>query len=187
MRSEKPDTGALERAVVSLAAALAEAAVLIGGLAVSAWGYVRVTDEVTFAARLLAADVARVLADAGIRSRLVKGNAVDGDIPWRVKARIGGFVIDVLPPLVPLEFDRAVTVTLARGRQVRVVDLEGLLRLKLRAGGPQDLLDTAQLLRRHPEQLERIRPIAEKYRLWSQIEKWMRAEFDIHLALTLKA
>ncbi len=80
---------------------------------------------------------------------------------------------DILPPVVPLDFDRAVRVRLARGSTVRVVDLDGLLRLKLRAGGPQDLLDTAQLLRTHPEMLERVRPVAEAYSQWEQLESWL--------------
>ncbi len=169
-----PDADAIETAATTLAAALGEAAVLVGGLAVSAWGYVRATDDVDFVARLTATEVMARLAKAGIESRVLKGDVLDGDIPWCVKGRIAGFAFDVLPPLVPLEFERAVVVSLGGGREVRVVDLDGLLRLKLRAGGPQDLLDAAQLLRRHPEQVERIRPIAEAYRLWSRIELWMK-------------
>ncbi len=174
MTSDKPDAETIEAAATALAAALGEAAVLIGGLAVSAWGYVRATDDVDFIARLPVAEVVARLAKAGIESRVLKGNALEGDIPWCVKGRISGFAFDVLPPLVPLEFDLAVPVALGSGREVRVVDLDGLLRLKLRAGGPQDLLDAAQLLRRHPEQLERIRPIAEAYRLWPQLERWLK-------------
>ena len=62
---------------------------------------------------------------------------------------------------------------LGRGNAVRVVDLDGLLRLKLRAAGPQDLLDAAQLLRKHPEMLEQVRPVAEAYGQWERLESWL--------------
>lgn len=47
---------------------------------------------------------------------------------------------------------------------LRLVGLEGLLRLKIRAQGPQDLLDVAVLVLRHPEYRERAREIAAAVR-----------------------
>jgi hypothetical protein len=164
----------LEHAASRLAVALGDAGMLVGGLAVSAWGYVRATDDIDFVANLPASAVVERLESAGIKCRVRKGSMLEGDIAWCVSGKLGGVVFDVLPPLVPLDFDRAVTVTLARGNAIRVVDLDGLLRLKLRAGGPQDLLDAAQLLRRHPELVERIRPIAVAYSLWDRLEAWMK-------------
>ncbi len=169
-----PKAGDLEQAAIRLAEALGDAVVLVGGLAVSAWGYVRATDDIDFVANVSVQEVQERLAAAGIDSRVLRGSLLDADIPWRVKGRISGFAFDVLPPLVPIDFEKAVTVTLAGQKPVRVVDLEALLRLKLRAGGPQDLLDTAKLLRAHPELVDRIRPIAEKYRLWVQVDQWMK-------------
>src|SRR5512143_1938783 len=174
MPREKPRPEDIETAATTLAAVLGEAGILIGGLAVSAWGYVRATDDVDFVANVSVQEVQERLAAAGIDSRVLRGRRLDGDIPWCVRGRIGGFAFDVLPPLVPIDFEKAVTVTLAAQKPVRVVDLEALLRLKLRAGGPQDLLDTAKLLRAHPELVNRIRPIAEKYRLWVQVDQWMK-------------
>jgi hypothetical protein len=171
--SAKPDAEDIEQAAIRLAEVLGDAGVLIGGLAVSAWGYVRATDDIDFVANVPASEVQERLAAAGFASHVLKGSVLDGDIPWCVKGTISGFAFDVLPPLVPIDFQRAVTVTLAGGKPVRVVDLETLLRLKLRAGGPQDLLDVAKLLRAHPEVVERIRAVAEKYGLWAQVERWM--------------
>lgn len=163
----------LERAALRIAEALGEDGVLVGGLAVAAWGYVRATDDVDFVARIGPTAVRERLAEAGIDTSLHRGNVLDGDIAWCVKGEVGGVVFDVLPLVVPLDLDRAVRVALGRGKAVRVVDLEGLVRLKLRAGGPQDLLDVAQLLRRHPELVARARPIAEAYSLWERVETWM--------------
>ena len=112
------------------------------------------------------------LKAAGLSGRIHRGNVLNGDMAWCVKGRLREVAFDILPPVVPFDFDLAVRVGLARGT-VRVVDLDGLLRLKLRAGGPQGLLDTAQLLRKHPEMLERVRPIAEAYSQWEQLESWL--------------
>jgi hypothetical protein len=172
--SDERETGDLERAAIRLASVLGEEAVLIGGLAVSAWGFIRSTDDIDFIARIPAAEVQQRLATAGLDSHVLRGNALDGDIPWCVKGRIEGFAFDILPPLVPVDFDRAVPVPLADGTPVRVVDLETLLRLKLRAGGPQDLLDVAKLLRAHPGLVETTRAVAEKYGVWKQVDRWMR-------------
>jgi len=171
--SAPPDARDLEHAVIRLADALGDAALLIGGLAVSAWGYVRATDDIDFVASIPPAEVQQRLAAAGLASHLLEGNLLDGDIPWCVKGRIGGFAFDVLPPLVPIDFDQAVTVRLAGRKSVRVVDLETLLRLKLHAGGPQDLLDVAKLLRVHPGLVDRARTVAEKYGLWAQLDRWL--------------
>jgi len=53
-------------------------------------------------------------------------------------------------PLVPIAWDQALSTEIGGGT-LKVVDLDGLLRLKFRAGGPQDLLDAARLVLRHPE------------------------------------
>jgi len=171
--SAKLDAEDVEQAAIRLAEALGDAAVLIGGFAVSAWGYVRATDDVDFVANLTVSEVQKRLAAAGLASHVRRGNVPDAEIPWCVEGKIAGFTFEVLPPLVPIDFQQAVTVRLAGGRPVRVVDLESLLRLKLRAGGPQDLLDVARLLRAHPERVDRVRTVAEKYGLWAQVDRWM--------------
>jgi hypothetical protein len=167
----RPDD--LEKAATRLAALLGDDGMMVGGLAVAAWGYVRATDDVDFVANLSAATVLERLKAAGISARVLKGSVLDGDIEWCIKGRLGEIAFDILPPVVPLDFERAVTVTLGRGNAVRVVDLDGLLRLKLRAGGPQDLLDAAQLLRKHPKFLDGIRPVAEAYSEWERLESWL--------------
>jgi hypothetical protein len=164
----------LEAAATRIAAVLGDDGVLVGGLAVAAWGYVRATDDIDFVARLPATAVVERLKAAGISSRIHRGGGtLDDGIEWCVGGRLGQVAFDVLPPLVPLRFDRAVTIALARGSVVRVVDLDGLLRLKLKAGGPQDLLDAAQLLRKHPEMLEPSRAVAESYGQWERLRRWL--------------
>ena len=140
----RPDD--LEETATRIAAVLGDQGMLVDGMAVATWGYVRATDDVDFVANLAATEVVERLKAAGLSARIHKGSVLDGDMEWCIKGRLGEVAFDILPPVVPLDFDRAVKVRLARGSAVRVVDLDGLLRLKLRAGGPQDLLDAAQLL-----------------------------------------
>jgi len=171
---EKGGADTLEVVATRIAAALGEDGVLVGGMAVAAWGYVRATDDVDFVARLAPSRVVERLKTAGIRSRIHRGGDVPDDgIEWCVKGRLDGVAFDVLPPLVPLHLDQAVTIRLAPGRAVRVVDLDGLLRLKLKAGGPQDLLDVAQLLRKHPQMRAKVRPVAEAYGQWQGLQHWL--------------
>jgi hypothetical protein len=172
--TRETDRDTLEHVAVRIADALGEDGVLVGGLAVAAWGYVRATDDVDFVAQLPARVVLERLDAAGVPSRIRKGaGPLDDGVEWCVRGEIEGVVFDVLPPVVPLHLERAVEVRLSKGSMVRVVDLDGLLRLKLKAGGPQDLLDAAQLLRKHPERLEDVRPVAEAYGQWDQLQRWL--------------
>ena len=57
---------------------------------------------------------------------------------------------------------------------LRVVDLDGLLRLKFRAGGPQDLLDAARLVLLHPDTEARARELATAYRAADRFDIWLK-------------
>ena len=46
---------------------------------------------------------------------------------------VEGVRVDVLPALVPIRWEHGIELTVAGRTRIRVVDLEGLLRLKLRA------------------------------------------------------
>jgi len=91
-----------------------------------------------------------------------------------LRGMVGTVRFDVLPPLVPIRWDRAITVSLDRRATIRVVDLESLIRLKLKAGGPKDLMDVAALVLRHPEQRERAQELAVAYRIRAELDIWLR-------------
>jgi hypothetical protein len=148
---------------------------LIGGLAVGAHGYVRATDDVDFVTRLTLPVVKERFRAQGIAATIARGDALEGDPPC-VKAVVDGVRVDVLARIVPLDWDHAKELVFEdRKSRLRVVDLEGLLRLKLRAGGPQDLMDTAALLLLHPDLLEKAREIAMAYsvRTADQLNLWL--------------
>ena len=54
-----------------------------------------------------------------------------------------------------------------------MVDLDGLIRLKLRAQGAQDLLDVAMLLYEHPDRLEWTRSLARAYGVSEKLDLWL--------------
>ncbi len=84
-----------------------------------------------------------------------------------------GVRFDVMPPLVALEWDRAIEVPMTEKRRLRVIDLDGLVRLKLRAQGPRDLMDVAALTLRHPERLAAAREAARSYGALDRLDQWL--------------
>jgi len=140
-----------------------EHCVIIGALAVAAHGYVRATIDVDVICRLSLDEVVARLHGAGIEATLKRGDILDGDFSC-VKGTLDGVRFDVLPPLVMLRWEQAETLSL-EGRELKVVDLEALFRLKMRAGGPKDLIDAAMLALIHPEEKEKAVAAAAAYRL----------------------
>jgi hypothetical protein len=146
--------------------------VLVGGLAVGVHGFVRATNDLDFISRLPLELARRRLQQAGIVTRLVRGGVLDGGFSC-VKGEIEGIPFDVLPPLVPIAWQDALRINVAGGT-LGVVDLDGLLRLKFRAGGPQDLLDVARLVLRHPDRQARARELAIAYRAADRFDTWLK-------------
>ena len=163
---------ALVRVAALLAQALgAERCLLVGGLAVAGHGYVRATDDVDFVVDLSLEAARQRLAAAGIATTVLRGDPAEGDFPC-LRGTVEGTRFDILPQLVPIEWQDAIAVSTEHG-PLRLVGLEGLLRLKMRAQGPQDLLDVAVLILRHPEYRERARTIAAAYRVQDQLDSFL--------------
>jgi hypothetical protein len=103
-----------------------------------------------------------------------RGDILEGDIRSVVYGTADGIRFDVLFPPVAINWGNTIVLSIAEGQPpVRVVDLETLIRLKLRAGGPQDLIDVVQLVRRHPEKQRFASQAAEAYRLEHRLETWL--------------
>ncbi len=82
-----------------------------------AHGYVRATTDVDFVVRDLDAAGKRLL-EQGLRVERLRGAFTC------LRGRVGTVRFDVLPPLVPIRWDRAITVSLEGRATIRVVDLE---------------------------------------------------------------
>jgi hypothetical protein len=145
---------------------------LVGGLAVGSYGYIRATKDVDFIVRGDLAAVRKRLLAQGIAAVLTQGDPFEGDFPC-LKAMVGDVRVDVMPPLVALAWDRAVDVPLSKTASIRVVDLVGLLQLKLKAGGPKDIVDVAALVLRHPAVKAQATELASAFGLVDTLERWL--------------
>jgi hypothetical protein len=140
---------------------------LIGGLAVGAHGFVRATGDIEFVVRDLARAGSR-LQQHGIRVERLRGDFSC------LRGTIETVRFEVLPPLVPILWDRTIDVDLGDGSTLRVVDLDSLIRLKLKAAGPKDLMDVAALAHPHPDIRERAREQAVAYRIIDKLDAWLQ-------------
>ena len=173
MRSMPRRRANLVSAAVRLARLLGpDQCVLIGGLALGAHGYVRATDDLDFISRQPLGATRDRLRTAGIETRLLRGDALEGGFDC-LKGEIEGIPFDVLPSLVSIRWDALLTLEIGGGR-LNVVDLDALLQLKFRAGGPQDLLDAARLVLLHPESQSRAEELATAYRARDRFDAWLR-------------
>lgn len=126
---------------------------LIGGLAVAAWGSPRSTEDIDLLAEVTSsAETERTLLAEGWNVSWHRGG-LDDPIPLllRLQWAHGGPEIEVICATRPWEramLGRAVRVVLPGGFRVPVVAPADLITLKLKAGGPQDLIDVADLLTR---------------------------------------
>lgn len=160
---------------------------LIGGLAVSAWGVVRATEDVDFLADSSPSPL-RNLAVRHAMQKRIEGRGYTAE--WRV-----GGTDDPIPLLLRVGMPRPAyglgadilwahkrwqrealqrTIALRVSRmEVFVLHPEDLILMKLEAGGPQDLLDVETLLSNPPAELDlkRLKDKAVQLRLAARLEK----------------
>lgn len=145
-----------------------EDCLIVGGLAVAVHGYARATDDVDLVTRLALKEAQKRLRAHGIDTAMTRGDVLEGDFRC-LQGTLDGVRFDILPELVPIDWGRVLRLSVG-GSDLRVVDLVSLIRLKLRAGGPQDLMDAAHLLLQHPEHLAKARELARTYRLADKLD-----------------
>ncbi|HUG53719.1 MAG TPA: hypothetical protein VMR21_08960 [Vicinamibacteria bacterium] len=172
----------LLRVARRVAGILGSDGVLVGGLAVGAHGYLRATGDVDFVTRLPLKEAQTRLQAGGVPTTLQRGDPLEGGFSC-LRGVLEDVRIDVMPLLVPLDWERSIEMAWTRGPRLRVVDLDGLLRLKFRAGGPKDLMDAAALALRHPDHRDKGRELAMAYGVGETFETWLgdrrlRAEIE---------
>ena len=146
-----------------------ESCVLIGGLAVAAYGHERATKDVDFITRLPLREAKERLAAHGLSVEVRRGDPAEG-VPTFLRTNIAGVLVDVLPMLVAIDWERLPEVPLTPKGSIKVIDLDTLLLLKARAGGMQDVLDMTQLVLRNPDRLSLAREFAGRYGVGSKLE-----------------
>ncbi|MER3423452.1 MAG: hypothetical protein C4293_09700 [Nitrospiraceae bacterium] len=157
----------LSRLEQARAHGLLQAYALIGGFAVSTWGVPRATQDIDFAVAIGSADPQALATFIG--GRYEAGGLDD---PLRgvvhVSIEVGSEAVSLQliflsSALEDVAFRRVATISVME-RVIPVVSWQGLVLLKLYAGGPQDKLDAHQILRvRHPtpDDLQQIAEMAE--------------------------
>ncbi len=149
-----------------------EECLLAGGLAVMAHGFVRVTRDVDVLTRLPLPEARARLAAKDLPTHLLRGNPPEGRFSC-LKGECDGLPFDVLPQIVPVHWEAAVPVEGRGAGSLRVVALDDLLTLKLKAQGPKDLMDAAILVLLHRETEARARELATAYRALDRFELWL--------------
>src|SRR5439155_20377784 len=168
-KSGEPD---LRRIAARLAEILGpDRCVVVGALAVAVHGYPRATDDVDLLTKLDLKEAQKLLRDHGIETVMKRGDVLEGDFSC-LQGTLEGVRFDILPEIVALQWDHALSLSLG-GTVLRIVDLDGLVRLKLRAGGPQDLMDAAHLLLQHPDRISGAREAARAYHLQDKLDVWL--------------
>lgn len=162
---------------------------LIGGLAVSAWGHVRATQDID----VLADSTPSPVQEIAIRKTLAtfweaqgcvvewRSGAADDPIPLLLRLTLpppGAMTVDVLWAWRPWQQEslKRTSVLRVAGTTVAVLHPEDLILMKLQAGGPQDLLDVESILSSNPPELDRQRLVqtASRLRLKAVLERCIR-------------
>jgi hypothetical protein len=169
----KPSNPKLVRVAHRLSTMLGpDQCVVVGAMAVAVHGYPRATVDVDLVFRLPLPEARKRLADHGVKAVFKRGDGSENDFDC-VKGVLDGVEFDILPPLVPIDWPNVMEVPLGGGDSVNVIDLPTLIHLKLRAGGPQDVLDVAMLLQHHPEESARAGELATAFGLAAQLKSFM--------------
>lgn len=119
---------------------------LIGGLAVSAWSPPRATMDVDFLVLVESANLnhlVQALCDAGLNAELRRGG-YDDPVPCLIRADS----LDIIVATKKYEaeaIEQSIVVDVM-GRYIPVASPEYLIILKLKAGGPRDILDVQEIL-----------------------------------------
>lgn len=158
---------------------------IVGGVAVAAHGYVRATRDIDLVVGLPLTEAQARLAAHGIATTLQRGDPLEGDFSC-LKGTLYGVPFDLIPALVPIAWERCVTLSV-RDKRVQVVDLDSLIALKLRAGSIRDVLDVAMLVLLHPDREPQARAWAHERKLSGELERCLADPRHRALAATLVA
>jgi hypothetical protein len=138
---------------------------LIGGLAVSAWSHPRATMDIDLLVLVDSSNLnclVKALCDAGINAELRRGG-IDDPVPYLIRADF----IDIIVATKKYEaeaIEKSIAVGIA-GTVIPVASPEYLIILKLKAGGPRDLMDVQELLASNLVDHATLVELAARYRV----------------------
>ncbi len=138
---------------------------LTGGLAVSAWSPPRATMDVDLLVLAKTENLnhlVKALCDAGMNAELRRGG-YDDPVPFLIRADF----LDIIVATKKYEAEavaESIPVNIS-GREIPVVSPEYLIILKLKAGGPQDLVDVREILASNLVDKLLLAELAKRYRV----------------------
>lgn len=138
---------------------------LIGGLAVSAWSAPRATMDVDLLVLVESNNLdhlVKALCNAGLKAELRRGG-FDDPVPLLIRADS----LDIIVATKKYEAEtiaQSISVTIG-GRDIPIASPEYLIILKLKAGGPRDLLDVKELLASNLVDKDLLAELATRYRV----------------------
>jgi len=144
---------------------------LIGGLAVSAWSPPRATMDVDLLVLAKTENLdhlVKALCDVGMNAELRRGG-FDDPVPFLIRADY----LDIIVATKKYEAEavaQSIAVNIA-GRDIPVASPEFLIILKLKAGGPRDLLDVKELLASNLVDKLLLADLAARYRVNTLLQK----------------
>lgn len=149
---------------------------LIGGLSVSVWGQPRGTRDIDLLVSLEATEKTSAfitaLKEDGFSAELYKGSITD-PVPYLVRARKKDVPIDIIIATRKMENEavaNAVDIDF-KGVNIPVISPEYLIIMKLKAGGPRDLLDVKELLLSKKPDMESVISLAKRFRVDKRLAK----------------
>lgn len=152
---------------------------LIGGLSVSTWGIPRGTKDIDLLISLESIRNLRAFSEAleaeGLKPEVYAGGHLD-PVPYLVKVIHKDVPVDMLIVTRKWE-DEAVENAIAvdfHGIKVPVIPVEHLIAMKLKAGGPRDLLDAEELLNIGGADFKMLTGLAKRLRVTKKLEKIRR-------------
>ena len=149
---------------------------LIGGFAVSVWGIPRGTKDIDFLVSVKSIHELQTfsiaLEEAGIKPSLYTGGPSD-PVPYLLKAYHKDVPLDMLITTKKWEDEAVAHAVMVdfQGTKIQVIPVEYLILMKLKAGGPKDLLDVEELLKIGNVNIELLESLAKRLRLNKRLEK----------------
>lgn len=138
---------------------------LIGGLAVSAWSTPRATRDIDLLVLVDTDKLQQIViafCDAGIHAELRRGG-FDDPVPYLIRADAVDLIVATKTyeaEAIRQSVDIAIT-----GKNIPVVSPEYLIILKLKAGGPRDMLDVREIMDSGLVNRELLKELEARYRV----------------------
>lgn len=149
---------------------------LIGGLSVATWGFPRATKDIDFLVSLMSIQKLKAFAEAleaeGLKPEIRRGGHLD-PVPYLVRLVHEDVPVDMLIVTKKWE-DEAVANAVDvdfHGVMMPVIPLEYLIAMKLKAGGPRDMLDAEELLNIGGPDFVMLENLAKRLRVNKKLDK----------------